>query len=118
MTTAEEHQWGSLAHVIPMVVFMLTGMGWIGAFAIYWTQGKKSKFVAYQSLQALFFQFFIFALCVLGWLMLGILVGFGILAIAGLAAIAVPLLAGLAAGKGEDVEFPVIGPLSKRLAGY
>lgn len=119
MYTPEEKQWGMLAHVIPLVMCLLTvGHGWIAALVIYLIYKDKSKFVAYHSLQALYFQGFIVILCAIGGILICAL-GLGILVLiaAGIIDIIFPILAGIAASNGELYELPVVGRLARNSVG-
>lgn len=117
MSPEDERQWGALAHGLSLVVFVLTLNGWIAALGIYFAYRERSKFVAFHALQALFFQLLLILCGIAGLATMMFGVGFVILAAVGLAAIAAPIMAGLAASKGDWYELPLVGSIAKRSIG-
>lgn len=117
MYTPEEKQWGMLAHILPLVISLVSANGWIAALVIYFIYKDKSKFVAYHALQALYFQGLILILAAIGALTICILVGFVLIAAAVILDLVMPILAGIAANNGELYELPVVGRLARNSVG-
>ena len=111
----EEKQWATLAHGLPLLVTVLSGMGFLAAFGIYFAQKDRSKFVAFHALQAGIFQLGIVLLIVIGWLTMSLFVGFAVLGLAGLLELAIPIQYGIAASKGLPKVIPICGRLAKRV---
>ena len=78
---------------------------------------KDSKFVAFHSLQALFFQLAI----MVGYAIAGLLwvVGIGVLlsGLVGLANLILAIVAGIKSYNGEWYEYPVVGRLARQMGG-
>jgi len=51
--TAEERNWGALAHAIPLGLNLITGLGWVASLIIYFAYKDKSRFVAHHAAQSL-----------------------------------------------------------------
>lgn len=85
LSISEEHTWAMLAH-LSVLLNLITGfLGPVAALAIYFAYKDRSRYVAYQSLQAALFQ-------LIGWVGGGALIGL----IWAFTAILIPLLIGLA----------------------
>jgi uncharacterized membrane protein len=90
--------------------------GVIGPMILYLLKKDSSRFVAFHSLQALFFEAVVWVIGYLG--LQGYLPFFhagasGVLGLLGLLDLAVCIIAGLAANRGELYEIPILGRFTK-----
>jgi hypothetical protein len=121
--TSEERTWATLAH-LSILLNLVTGfLGVLAALIIYLVYKDKSRYVAYQALQATLFQLIFWAgaglLAGLVWgltipLMI-IIVGFCMLpfailiSIVPIAAIVYGVVAGIQTGQGDDFQYWLVG---------
>lgn len=115
--TNDERQWGMLAHILTLVVAYLTGFGWLCALVIYLTYKDKSRFVAFHALQSLYFQIAVFVAWIITIVLCFVLVGLLLIPVVAIASIVWPIIAGLAANKGELYEYPVFGKMARQSVG-
>ncbi len=117
MNQSEERQWGMLAHILTLAVAYLTSFGWLCALIIYMSYKDKSKFVAFHALQSLYFQIAVFVAWVITVILCFVLVGFFLIPVVVLGSIIFPILAGLAANRGELYEYPLLGKMARNSVG-
>lgn len=117
MNQSEERQWGMLAHILTLVVVFVTGFGWLCALIIYLSYKDKSKFVAFHALQSLYFQIAVFVAWVITVILCFVLVGFLLIPVVAIVSIVYPILAGLAANRGELYEYPILGKMARSSVG-
>ena len=127
MSPSKEHTWAMLAH-LSILLNLITGfLGPVFAFIIYLVYKDKSRYVAYQSLQATIFQLIVWIGVWLGlgaiWLVTGALslVLIGLLCIpftciASILLVFVPIaslvygvIAGIKCSSGEDFRYWLVG---------
>jgi hypothetical protein len=123
MTTSEERTWATLAHLSILLNLFSGFLGIIAALIIYLVYQDRSRYVAYQSLQALLLQLVFWAgagiLAGLVWAitvpLLFVLVGFCLLPIAvffsllPLVALIYGVIGGIKTSQGEDFKYLWIG---------
>lgn len=123
LSQSEERNWAMIAH-LSILLNLITGfLGVIAAFVIYLVYKDKSRYVAYQSLQAALFQLIFFAgaglIIGLTWAFVGItallvvgicLIPFAIL-LSGLPIFAVVygIVGAVETSKGQDFKYWLIG---------
>jgi hypothetical protein len=127
MTAENERLWAMGAHIGTMVLGWLTGgIAFIVAPLIgYLVYKDQSRFVAFHMLQALYFQILYIlaaiALAVVAIVLTVTVIGIPVVVIGGLlyAAIAfvVPIVAGIAAYRGDIYEIPIVGPWARTTTG-
>lgn len=117
MAAQSEKNWGKAAHIIPLGVNIFSAglLGWAAAAVLYFTVGRRSRFVRLHVVQAVLFHFlFAMASSLLLFLMpwpLNWLLG----AIVWVAGLAFPILGASRAGKGREIALPVAGRISRSL---
>ena len=117
MNRAEENQWGMLSHILPLVASFVTGFGWVAALIIYLVYKDKSKFVAYHASQSLYFHIAMFIAWIIVIVLCFVIIGLFLLPVLAIAGIVLPIIAGLAANKGEMYEYPVVGKMARDAVG-
>lgn len=105
--SAEERQWGMIAHLSALVGFVIPFGTVIGPLIVWQIKKADMPFVDDQGKEALNFQITV-AIAALVCLMLGfILIGFLLLPIVGIGAIVLTVIAGIKANEGEAYRYPV-----------
>lgn len=128
MTAAEEQNWAMLAHLSVLVNLFTGSLGPVVALLIYLTFKDRSRYVAFQALQATFFQ-------LVWWLGLGLVIALtwvwtGLLSAILIGLFCIPfaclitllplyplaygVIGGVRCSRGEDFVYPWIGPWVRR----
>lgn len=113
----EERTWGMMAHIGPILVSLVSSMGWVVALILYLVYKDKSKFVAFHALQSLYFHLFLFVVAMIGVVTICIGIGVVILALLGVTGLIFAIIAGINANNGELYEYPVVGQMARRAVG-
>lgn len=114
--TADEKNMAMLAHVLSLagsVMFATVG-GIAAALIVYFMKKEDSKFVAYHALQALYFQIGLLIASVIVALLCLVCIGFALLPVLLIAAFLFPIMAAMAANKGEWYSYPLTGGFVER----
>lgn len=129
LTPAEERTWAMLAH-LSIVINLFTGfLGTVLALIIYLVYRERSKFVAYQAMQALIFQLitwvgagiFAIVLWIVGGILTIILIGLLIFPLAllvsliPLAAVIYGIFAGVQVYQGVDFQYWLVGNWTRKM---
>jgi uncharacterized Tic20 family protein len=129
LTPVEERTWAMLAH-LSIVVNLFTGfLGTVLALIIYLVYRDRSKFVAYQAMQALLFQLITWVgagiIAIILWIVGGvlaiILIGLLIFPLAllfsliPLAAVIYGIVAGIRVYQGVDFQYWLVGDWTRRM---
>ena len=105
--SAEEKQWGMIAHLSALVGFVIPFGTVIGPLIVWQMKKADMPFVDDQGKEALNFQITV-AIAAFVCLLLGfILIGFLLLPIVGIGAIVLTVIAGIKANEGEAYRYPV-----------
>ena len=113
--SADEKLWGMLAHLLTLLGYVVVVGEYIAPLVIYLVYKDRSQFVAFDALQALFFQLLALAVGVALVLFSVITLGLGLLLAIPLAialAIAVlvyTIIAAIQANNGVWYELPIVG---------
>jgi uncharacterized protein len=107
-STKDEQTFAILAHCLVFVG------GIFAPLIIYLIKKDDSKFVAYHSLQAIFFQLAILIASFISGLLCTVCIGFFLLPFVFIAAIWFPIAAAMAANKGEWYSYPLTGGFVER----
>lgn len=117
MLEKEERTWGTLAHVIPLALYLTTTFGWVAALILYLAYKDKSKFVAYHALQMLLFIFGMWVLALVGVILFFTVIGIPLAIvfwiIAGIGGIVWPIVAAFKANAGLWYEYPIVGKIAR-----
>lgn len=121
MFSNEEKTWGMLAHVVTLVVNVLSGFGWVVGLIMYGLKSKESKFIAFHALQASLFQLMmalLFGLSVCLSIFLFILIFPIIMAVAFFLMMFIyPIIGAMKANNGEIWEYPFVGKFCRKAVG-
>lgn len=117
MDQKDERLWGALAHVIPLVVSYSSSAGWIAALVMYFIFKDRSRFVAFNALQVLYFHALLFVAVLVSIPLMFVLVGFLILAVVAVAALVLTIIGAIKASNGEVWEYPVVGKWARSTVG-
>jgi len=98
----EERTWAILAHVLPLVVG-----GFLPPLIIWLAFKGRGAYLEDQAKEALNFQLTLLIAYVIGFITIFILIGFVILAAAGIAALVFAILAGVASSRYEWYRYPL-----------
>jgi len=123
LTQSEERTWAMFAHLSILVNLVSGFLGLIAALVIYLIYRDRSRYVAYHSLQSLFFQLVFWAgagaLAALAWVLTGllsvVLVGLLCIPIAlvisliPVAALVYGVVGAIQTSQGEDFEYWLVG---------
>lgn len=111
----EERTLGLVAYVLAIFT------SWIGPLILWLVKKDQSKFIAYHCLQALLLMgavFIVEAISNVVFTALHLLpVAWLVVAVLGLASLALNIIAAIAANKGEWYEMPVVGAYARKIAG-
>ncbi|MCE2939311.1 MAG: DUF4870 domain-containing protein [Armatimonadota bacterium] len=117
--TAEERNWGALAHAIPLGLNLITGLGWVASLIIYFAYKDKSRFVAHHAAQSLAMAALFFLLAIGGTIafisLIGIPLAIVMWLVAAVGGLILPIVAAIKASNGEEYVVPVIGQATKSL---
>ncbi len=123
LSSSEERTWAMLAH-LTILLNLITGfLGVLAALIIYLAYRDRSKYVAYQSMQAFLFQLIVWvgggllvgALWVVNTALLAVLIGFCLLPLTCLisflpvAALVYSIVGAVRCNNGEDFKYWLIG---------
>ncbi len=111
----EERTLGLVAYILAIFT------SWIGPLILWLVKKDQSKFVAYHCLQALMLMgavFIVEAISNVVFTAIHLLpVAWLVVAVLGLASLALNIMAAIAANKGEWYEMPVVGAYARKAAG-
>ena len=107
--SADDRQWGMFAHLSALAGLLVGGLTFIGPLIVWLAKKDTSKFVDYHGKESLNFQINIMIYYVIGIAVTVASCGFGfplpLLVI--IYGIVMPIIAGLAANKGETYQYPL-----------
>ena len=123
LTPSQERTWAMLAHLSVLLNLVTGFLGPVAALVIYLIYQDRSRYVAYQSLQAFFFQLIVWGgggiLTGIAWAITGVLtaVCIGILLIPiailvsllPIAALVYGVIGGIACSQGDDFRYWLVG---------
>jgi len=104
--TQEERNWALGAHLGIFAFSLIGPLCFVVPLVIYLTQRERSEFVASEAREALNFQLTLLLFLVAGAVLTVIVVGFGVLAVAALMGIILPILAAIQASEGTPYRYP------------
>jgi uncharacterized Tic20 family protein len=105
--SAEERQWGMIAHLSALVGFVIPFGTVIGPLVVWQMKKADMPFVDDQGKEALNFQITVAIALFVSFLLAFILIGFLLLPIVGIGAIVFTVIAGIKANEGETYRYPV-----------
>jgi uncharacterized protein len=100
LSPSDEKLWATLIHISGILVYF------VGPLIGYLVLKDRGPFIREHSRQALNFQLTLFIGFLVGWITAFIIIGFIILAIAGIVSIIFSIIAAIAANKGENYKYP------------
>ncbi|MEM1115538.1 MAG: DUF4870 domain-containing protein [Bacteroidota bacterium] len=103
----DERTWGLIAHLSALSGFVIPFGNILGPLVVWLTKRDQSAFVADQAKEALNFQITLSIAVVLGVVLIFVLIGIPILMILGLAALVMPIIAGIRANEGRRYRYPL-----------
>jgi uncharacterized Tic20 family protein len=114
-TSADDRQWGMFAHLAALVGLMVGGFTFIGPLVVWLIKKDQSKYVDYHGKESLNFQINILLYYVIALAITFATCGFGfpVLIPVFVYGIVMPIIAGLAANKGEMYRYPATFRLIK-----
>ena len=104
--TAEERNWALAAHVGTFVAAWFA-MGFLAPLVIMLVKGKDSAFVRRHAVESLNFQISLLIYLVVSAVLALILIGFVLMAVVGVFALVVIILATVKAANGEEYRYPL-----------
>ena len=111
----EERTLGLVAYILAIFT------SWIGPLVLWLVKKDQSKFVAYHCLQALMLMGAVFVVEFISNIVFTALhllpVAWLVVAVLGLASLALNIIAAIAANKGQWYEMPVVGAYARKAAG-
>ncbi|MCA1595173.1 MAG: DUF4870 domain-containing protein [Chloroflexi bacterium] len=110
-TTSDDRMLAMAAHLLGFFT------GFIGPLIVYLVKRDQSRFVAYHSLQAVFFQVAINIGYAIAGALCAILIGIPLLIALPIVSLVFAVMAGLAANSGKWYEIPVVGKLAMENTG-
>jgi uncharacterized Tic20 family protein len=102
----EERNWALAAHVGTFVAAWLA-MGFLAPLIIMLTKGNDSAFVRRHAVESLNFQISLLIYLVISFVLAFVLIGFLLMAVVGVFALVVIILATIKAANGEDYRYPL-----------
>ncbi len=107
--TSDERTWAMLAHLLGLLT------GFLAPLIIYLVHKDRSRFVAFHSLQALYFQIAILLLWLILFCIAVITLGFGaiLFPIPIVLSLVFEIIATIRANQGEWYEIPVVGAMAR-----
>ena len=104
--TQEERNWALAAHVGTFVAAWFA-MGFLAPLVVLLVKGKDSAFVRRHSVESLNFQISLLIYLVISVVLAFLLIGFLVMAVVGVFALVVIILASIKAANGEDYRYPL-----------
>jgi uncharacterized Tic20 family protein len=104
--TQEERNWALAAHVGTFVAAWFA-MGFLAPLVVMLVKGKDSAFVRRHSVESLNFQISLLIYLVISVVLAFLLIGFLVMAVVGVFALVVIILASIKAANGEDYRYPL-----------
>jgi uncharacterized Tic20 family protein len=114
-TSADDRQWGMFAHLSALLGLLAGTLTFIGPLIVWLIKKDQSKFVDYHGKEALNFQINILIYSLIGWVIAVVTCFFGIPVplLVLIYGIVMPIIAGMAANRGEMYKYPAIFRLIK-----
>jgi uncharacterized protein len=113
MTESEERNWGMAAHLSTLSGLIIPFGNFLGPLVVWLVKKAESPFVDYHGKEALNFNITIFLAVIVSAILTIVLIGFVMLIVVGLAWLILSIVAGIAASKGEQYQYPYILRLIK-----
>lgn len=104
--TADERTWGLIAHLAGFAGVLIPLGNVLGPLVVWFMKRDQSKFVGDHAKEALNFNITMLIVGVACWLLVFVLIGFVLLALAGLYWIVMTILAAIKANEGEPFQYP------------
>ena len=106
---SDERLWATLAHVGPLVLGLISGgwLGWLATLIIYLMYKDRSPFIREHAAQALNFQIIVWIGVVVSYLLMFVVIGFFTIFVIAILAIIFPIMAAVAANRGENYTYPM-----------
>ena len=104
--SAEERQWGMLAHLLALSGFIIPFGNLLAPLIVWQVKKETMPFVADQAKEALNFNITMSIAGIVAGLLMMVLIGFLLLPIIGLAWIILTIMAGLKANEGQQYRYP------------
>ena len=105
--SAEERQWGMIAHLSALVGFVIPFGTLIGPLIIWQMKKNEMPYVDEQGKEALNFQITVAIAFVVCALLAFILIGFLFMPIVGIGALVLTVIAGIKANEGDGYRYPI-----------
>jgi uncharacterized Tic20 family protein len=102
----EERNWALASHVGTFVAAWFA-MGFLAPLVIMLTKGSDSAFVRRHAVESLNFQISLLIYLVISFVLAFVLIGFVLMAVVGIFALVVIILATIKAANGEDYRYPL-----------
>jgi len=100
MSPDDQRLWATLTHLAGLV-FQI-----VGVLVLYLTLKDRGPYIRSQAAEALNFWITVYIAGMVSFALIFVLVGFLLLAALGVAAIVLPIIAAIAANRGEDYRYP------------
>jgi uncharacterized protein len=105
-TTAEERNWALASHV-GVFVAAWVALGFLAPLIVMLVKGNESAFVRRHAVESLNFQISLLIYLAISFVLAFVLVGFLLMAVVGVFALVVIILATIRAANGEDYRYPL-----------
>ena len=96
-----------LAQVLGLVGIVATGFGWVGPLVVYLTAKPQQTFVRHHAAESLNFQLTLLIAWVASFVLMLVLVGFLTAVVVWFSGLILPILAAVAANRGEWYRYPL-----------
>lgn len=104
----EERTWGMLAHIGALVAIITAGgFGWAVPLVILLVYKDRSPYIRHHAAQSLNFQIMLTIGAIISWVLTFVLIGFFTLIALMVVGLVLPILAGVAANRGEWYRYPL-----------
>ncbi len=105
----DERLWGMMAHIGPLLVTLVTGgsLGWIVPLVLYFVYRDRDPFIRYNAAQSLNFHIIVAIGAVISFILMLVIIGFFTIAIIYVVGIVLPIIAGIAANRGQLYKYPL-----------
>ncbi|WP_234734734.1 DUF4870 domain-containing protein [Tellurirhabdus bombi] len=106
LSQSDERMWAMFAHLSALAGFAIPFGNIIGPLVVWQIQKDKSAFVDFHGKESLNFQITMAILYAISFVLVFILVGFGLLVILGLVSLVLFIIASVKANNGEYYKYP------------
>ena len=104
----EARKWGMIVHLSALVGLLGNGIGFLlGPLAVWLMKREEDPFIDANGKEAVNFQITMMLAAIVSAFLILILIGFVLLAIIGIMAVVLPILAGIKAKEGEVYRYPL-----------